>query len=123
MKKLILLCALLLSSPALAEDIEVTFSITGVFVSGKQRTGLELDFQIGARYFKVNGGLISDDGLLAPATGTCFETIGAGVFCNLQVDQQSYNITLNSTLVGSISVKDSLGNEIDSGLIEVTTVN
>ena len=99
-------------------DFYLEFDIYGLFAGGGQQVALAVDMNIGDRYLAVNGAITSDNGLSSPATGTCFLTANfSGAFCNLQIDQFSYTLDLDSNLNGTITAKDANGFEVDSGSI------
>jgi len=111
MKKLVLLAFAAVSSGVHAQsDLSITFAIDGgLQILGTDFRELTLDVRAGDTVFAVNGVLRAATGLSTPATGTCFPTNTNGIYCNLQVDQATMNINLQSNLAGTIESKDGLG--------------
>lgn len=111
MKRLFALLLLLPGLTAAQSDFSVTWSIPeGLNVGGVIYTRVDLDLDIGNRYYPVNGGIATASNVITPATGTCFDSAIGGIYCNIQADQFSFNLNISSNLNGTIDGKDSLGN-------------
>src|SRR5690606_35990381 len=103
-----------------AADANVTWSIPSR-ISINQFHTLNLDISFGIQYISVNGTLQSATGS-SPATGTCFVKVDNGVYCNLQVDQASFNVDLSPSLTGTISGKDANGAPMGAALLTLTNI-
>lgn len=98
--------------PAWAQTYKVTWTLTGFTAGGTPFSSLELDVQETGRYLAAHGALLTETRQLSPVTGTCARLNNGGFFCNLQVDRNSYFLTLDSQLNGKITGRDSSGNTI-----------
>jgi hypothetical protein len=123
MKKLLLGLVLLSGQAMAADTYQTTFNIIGLRVGADSFIRMKLDVELTARYVRANGGLVYADGISeSPMTGTCFVTGGLGLYCNLQVDQNSYELRLDQNLSGSILVKGPDGFIIDSGEVLLSDI-
>lgn len=120
MKKIAL--AMLLFSPAVYADSDyhVVFEIVGN-ISVNDFYELALDIDLGDEYMAANG-VMKAGALGVPATGTCFFTSTGGVFCNLQVDQDSYSVDLSVQLSGTLIVKGANGTIVDTAPIHLVDI-
>jgi hypothetical protein len=113
MKLIILILAWSFSGVAsAASDYAVSWTLNNLQIGFLTYTRLDLDINLGKRYLAVNGGVATSGEFISPATGTCFTTNSGGLFCNLQVDQNSYNFEIGANLNGTLTGKDSLGSPI-----------
>lgn len=118
MRKLLLALCFIASTANAQSELSATFTISDLSLGGDITIDiLELDINFGDRYLALNGAIIFSTGVSAPVTGTCINSAGGGVFCNLQVDLLSFNISLNAVGVGTISVKGTDGSTVDDGVI------
>lgn len=111
------------SSTSLAQaDFAINLGIPGgIRIGDSTYTEVKMDLDVRTRFIAANGALVS--GLLwAPATGTCFFTASGGVGCNLQADQDSITVSLESNLSGTITAKNANGAIYASRPISVTGV-
>lgn len=119
------LLALLAASTAShgASDYAITWSLDQPLVSGTTSyTQMQLDLNVGSRFYTGNGGLITPSNLISPLTGTCFDTSSSGVYCNVQLDQETLNIVISSNGNGFIEHKNSLGNIVETIGITILSV-
>lgn len=123
MKKLAVVLLVLAPLQAAGQsDYAVTWDIVGGLQLGiRDYTILEVDIDVGSRYFPANGALL-DAGKASPLTGTCFSTAAGGIFCNFQGDQNSFNMNIASDLNGTLNAKDSSGNQFFSSTVLIKSV-
>jgi len=126
MKKTILLNAtllLFLSSPLLAQDVKVDWSLNLFPLDGENYAGLSVDAGIGPRYVRLNGALLaSNGGDDIPVTGTCIATDPMVVTCDLQLRQYLMILEVNSSLGGSFRLLDRDGIQFNSGMLFYTGI-
>jgi len=83
---------------------------------------IQLDLNIGTWYYTGNGGLLTAFNTISPLTGTCFDSLNKGIYCNVQLDQATINISIFSDGNGVIEHKDSLGNIVETIGITILSV-
>lgn len=103
-------------------DFSVDLGVAGVTVGGLSLTEIRLDLDVGTRFISAHGVALDELGLSVPATGTCFVTASNGIFCNIQVDQNSYTLDLGPTLVGNIFLKNEFGVIAETGTVFIINV-
>lgn len=106
---------LLVPGLAFAQDVPVSWDISSISVVGEPQTRLELDVRPGNRYMAANGALIDNNQIKTPAVGTCFFTLDNGIFCTVQVDHFVITLDLASNANGTVFLRDSAGNILDTG--------
>ena len=117
-----LLLALSSTTFAAPPDATVQLAITGgITVGGVTYSSLDLEVSVLNKYVSVHGGMGAGT-FTVPATGTCFMTETGGVFCNLQIDQDSFSLSLQANLSGTIIHKNSLGNISASSPVVLTSI-
>lgn len=115
MKRIILALMLAPTMSFGAADYAVTWSLNQPVVSGTASyTTLQLDLNIQTRYYSGNGGLVTNGGIVSPLTGTCFDTASNGIYCNVQLDQETLNISIFSDGNGVLERKNSAGFIVNS---------
>jgi len=121
MKKLLFM--LLLAGQASAQsDFSIDIEVVGIIIEGVADQEIRLDLDLGSRYISAHGVVVNEIGS-APATGTCVITALNGIFCNLQIDQNSYTLDIQASLSGTVSVKNQAGLILETGIVTVTNVN
>jgi hypothetical protein len=109
-KRLIVTVVLaVLSSAAAAQTYKLTWALTDFSAGGVNFPWLELDIMQTGRYLAAHGAVLTETRQLSPVTGTCV-AVGNGYFCNLQVDRNSYFLTVDSQLNGKVTGRDGAGN-------------
>jgi len=121
MKKIVLACALLATGFAKGSNYATTFTITGGITS-VSFTSLQLDITSNARYYGVNGALVTASGLGSPVSGTCQVSSSGGIFCLLQSGFVSYIVDLGPNLTGLIKANDQNGNITATAPLTITSV-
>ena len=100
-----------LSNAASAQTYKLTWSLTGFTAGGVSFSWLELDVMETGRYMAAHGAVLTVSRQLSPVTGTCARD-GNGFFCHLQVDRNSYFLSVDGQLNGKITGRDGLNNTI-----------
>lgn len=123
MRKLLILLVLSCSG-AYAEPYLIKWDVVGLedehvgFAESAPVTSIELETELANEYIIVFGGIRNADGVVWPATGSCY-VIFQGFYCELAVRQVTYILTLNERLDGEVNVVDSQGFLIDSGAVSL----
>jgi len=114
---------LCLSSAVSAEQYQVDLSFGTGLASGDDifTTG-NLDLVTTARHLSINGTINTDSGFSSPVTGTCFNTVSGGVYCNIQIDHFSANLSIGSNLSGAVELKNAVGTIVSRTTVTITDV-
>lgn len=108
-----------LCGPAWAQTYKITWSMTGFVAGGTTFPWLELDVVELGRYMAAHGAILTEARQLSPATGTCSRVTTGGHFCNLQIDRNSYFLTLDAQLNGKMTGRDASGNALPEATLTV----
>jgi hypothetical protein len=106
-----------LAGPVWAQTHRITWALTGFTAGGTAFPWLELDVVELGRYISAHGAILTEARQLSPATGTCARVAAGGFFCNLQIDRNSYFMSLDAQLNGTITGRDGSGNVLPESVV------
>jgi hypothetical protein len=108
--------ACLSTSAAAQATYKLTWKVTGFLAGGVDFPWLELDVATTGRYLAAHGAILTESRQLSPASGTCVQTV-TGYVCNLQIDRNSYFLSVDAQLNGKLTGRDAAGNALPEATV------
>lgn len=120
--RIVVLAAMLFSWGALAQtEMQLSFGVNGKKEPYSIKA-VEMDVDVTARYYAVNGAVTFYNNEVAPIDGTCMSTPAGTVLCNLSLDSGSIAITLGKNLSGTIEKISASGSVMEAAPITILAI-
>lgn len=96
-------------------DFTAKWSVTGLGLT--DIVSLKYDLDIGSAFISAHGAATFGNGLGQPSTGTCFDSVTGGVFCNVTMNSLNAILDIGATLNGTIRIVGYAGEILESGTL------